>query len=50
MKWALWIGGIGVAVGLWIIAGLINDHIDRCLDDYSPAYIKDDAERAAACQ
>lgn len=27
----------------------INEKIDRCLDDYSPAYIHDDTARAAAC-
>lgn len=26
-----------------------NERIDRCFDDYSPAYIHDDAARAAAC-
>jgi hypothetical protein len=27
----------------------INEKVDRCFDDYSPAYIHDDTARAAAC-
>jgi len=42
---------LSVAALLSIVDGALelNRRIDRCMDDYDPAYIIDDAERAVAC-
>lgn len=42
---------LGLAAVFTVVDGALelNNRIDRCVDDTSPAFIIDDAEREAAC-